>query len=141
MAILKRLFFSGSLLLGGLFVSLAIISQKTDWLSQGWFGNVNSVTEALTSVTSPVKQVYYKWQDEKGVWHYSEKPNILASNKTVVVNLDVNVLPSEEALGNPKAEPEGRLEKLGQLIKKADFLQRSTGIAEAEVDADEKLMK
>ncbi len=37
---------------------------------------------------------FYKWQDEHGVWQYSDKPNPQGMSKIVHVNPDANILAS-----------------------------------------------
>lgn len=41
---------------------------------------------------------FYKWQDERGVWQYSDKPNPNGMSKIIHVNPDANVLASGKPL-------------------------------------------
>jgi len=134
--------------LGGLFVMKRPDGQT--WLSindftQTKFEVKQLSNEAITTIKSVFNEkseatnkdiAVYRWQDEKGNWHFSDKPNE-KTEKVVLDSTKITVLPSFKSdtkhtdIAKNKTESEFKVptpttiapEKIKKLIKDANNIQ------------------
>ncbi|WMN58430.1 DUF4124 domain-containing protein [Pseudoalteromonas xiamenensis] len=68
---------------------------------------VQSVADSLSDNSGKI----YKWQDEQGVWHYSDRPNARGGSEEVILDPNkITVMSAEDTsvlggLSTPKNEP------------------------------------
>jgi hypothetical protein len=62
------------------------IKSPLDWFSTSPTGLHNNESSSSTS------QSFYKWQDDDGTWHYSDKPPAKKNIETVTVNINTNLM-------------------------------------------------
>ncbi len=81
-----------------------------DWMPnidsiKGQVGTVTELGSSLIGAEDSQNQAngpgknFYKWQDQNGVWQYSDKPNPSGQSQTVYVNPDANILSSAAFTG------------------------------------------
>jgi hypothetical protein len=62
------------------------IKSPLDWFSTSSTGSHNN------ELSSSTTQSFYKWQDDDGTWHYSDKPPAEKNIETVTVNTNTNLI-------------------------------------------------
>ena len=110
---MKKLVFSMIVLLGALVVypSYMYGDKGFDLLAEAkqWFNQVGDEVQNV-DVLAPVssKNVdIYKWQDEKGVWHFSDTQNTQKNAQVVTVNSDTNVIQAVKPIPTTVEESSG----------------------------------
>jgi hypothetical protein len=82
------------------------IKSPLDWFSQSSTGFHNNESSSSTT------QSFYKWQDDDGMWHYSDKPPAGKNIETVSVNTNTNLI---QGLRVVKKNEQPLIEKKSQL--------------------------
>lgn len=86
-----------------------------------WLPDARLVTDALNQ-TRVGKQItgkettIYKWQDEKGHWHFSETvpEHLRAQSETLTLSTEVNTIrPPEDLSRQPQSETPGFMQNVG----------------------------
>jgi hypothetical protein len=62
------------------------IKSPLDWFSTSLAGLHNNESSSSNS------QSFYKWQDDDGTWHYSDKSPAKKNIETVTVNINTNLI-------------------------------------------------
>jgi hypothetical protein len=112
------------------------IKSPLDWFSTSSTGSHNNESSSSTS------QSFYKWQDDDGTWHYSDKPPAEKNIETVTVNTNTNLIqglrvvkkneqPIIEKNLQPKVENSPMalpmtvpIEKISQILEDANNIQQ-----------------
>jgi hypothetical protein len=92
---MKRLIFILCLLVAMAFV-VPMLMKKTDGTPfikspLDWF-STSSTDSNNNESSSNTTQSFYKWQDDDGTWHYSDKPPVGKNTETVTVNTNINLI-------------------------------------------------
>jgi hypothetical protein len=62
------------------------IKSPLDWFSTSSTSSNNNESSSNTT------QSFYKWQNDSGTWHYSDKPPVGKNTETVTVNTNTNLI-------------------------------------------------
>lgn len=100
----------------------------------------------LLPAAAPQPALVYRWQDDNGTTHFSDRPNPGGHSEAVIVNPQANLVPALPA-PSPPLGPTGRgllvpspsltsipLEQLPQLIDQAQALQGSAARRNAKLE-------
>jgi hypothetical protein len=112
------------------------IKSPLDWFSINPTGLHNNESSSSTS------QSFYKWQDDDGTWHYSDKPPAKKNIETVTVNINTNLIQSlgvvkknEQPIIEKNLQPKVKnspialsmtvpIEKISNILKDANNIQK-----------------
>jgi hypothetical protein len=112
------------------------IKSPLDWFSTSSTGSHNN------EASSSTMQSFYKWQDDDGTWHYSDKPPAGKNIERVTVNTHANLIQGlrvekkkEQAVFEQKPQPKVEsssiplpmtvpIEKISKVLEDANNIQQ-----------------
>jgi hypothetical protein len=115
---------------------IPFIKSSLDWFSTSSTGLHNNESSSRTT------QLFYKWQDDDGTWHYANQPPAEKNTETVTVNTNTNLIqglrvakeneqPIIEKNLQPKVENSPMalpmtvpIEKISKILKDANNIQK-----------------
>jgi hypothetical protein len=108
------------------------IKSPLDWFSTSLAGLHNNESSSSNS------QSFYKWQDDDGTWHYSDKPPAEKNIETVTVNTNTNLIQglrvvkkNEQPIIEKNLQPKVKnspmtfpIEKISKILEDANNIQQ-----------------
>lgn len=119
----RLLIIAGVLIAIAYAMPLIIQTGEGKSLLESFGENTVSADDEQNEQSGSSSQSFYKWQDENGTWHYSDKPRSDGGNmETVTVNPDANLLPgiqsaeeSENVKNDQKVSNPGEAETISPI--------------------------